>query len=636
MKHLLAVFFSSIVLCSCVGTIEETTFETTEVVSDKISYQNFIGIDEAIAISHDKAEIYFHELDGVPSDKVAYQIFYEGAEFPIFISGSSVSPRADGRLMYTVDNLLPDREYFFQVQVLNLESGLYSLNDEKRSIRTFSNRTASFEGVQSVFHQPGPDGLNFIKVNWSPAVKEASGPLPMPSDPAKYEVTVLSADRILADFDNKLLSTVDRKVVYFNSSESFGIVGGLVEGQTYYVRVRAYHTDFVNNGSNGLVRHEENNKYIEITMLSGDADNLNFDPTLFFAVRPEGAAGLNSVNLNWSFPTGGAYNHFRVYFQGLEIDDSNLSLLEDRLNNINPFVEGCPFDPNNIFCQRLDFRENSFDALDLNTNKTYVFILAVCIDESCSKYKLSRIQSQTTFGELANFDGILDYKLGKTFDTLDELTLIVKKPDLTLGVLDGVVYYHDISNGQNEYKVLNHPYEEAPEFGSPLELLPYNFASDSEVVLKGINKENLIKSFLGQEQVIPYYFKFARYTFADGIIETDLAKDPFVVKNPKISLVSDSFEVNCKMGPSFTKIDWVKPISGIYSHYRINVYRNDIPEPIDTMVFESDVNEFSSLNYYLELQENESDEFYVEVIPVILFNSLEIKPTYQLIKKKCL
>ena len=38
------------------------------------------------------------------------------------------------------------------------------------------------EEVESVIHQPGPDGTNFVKVSWGAAVRESSGVIPMLAD----------------------------------------------------------------------------------------------------------------------------------------------------------------------------------------------------------------------------------------------------------------------------------------------------------------------------------------------------------------------------------------------------------------------------------------------------------------------
>ena len=104
-NEIFACYFILISSYFCVGTIEETRFETTEIVADAINYEDYIGIDEVVATSHHQIEVYFQEVEGIQSDKVSYQIYYDGAEFPIHIPGNSLTPRADGRLMYTVDNL---------------------------------------------------------------------------------------------------------------------------------------------------------------------------------------------------------------------------------------------------------------------------------------------------------------------------------------------------------------------------------------------------------------------------------------------------------------------------------------------------------------------------------------------------
>ena len=294
-----------------------------------------------------------------------------------------MKPRADGRLYYQVSGLNPNEEYYFQVQALNLLTDNFSLNDKKLSAKTFANRTASFEGVQSVIHQPGPDGLNFIKVVWSPAEKGSTGFVPLPSDAVKYEVTVLSSDRILSDFDNTELSNDDRKILYFSANNSYGVVGGLIPGQTYFVRVRAIHQEYSSKSTIEGYKHEENNKYVAITMLTSDLGKVDFDSDSLVIDRPDGAEGLTSLNAVWGFPTGGAYNHFRLYYAGELNDPNNISLLEETILNINP-SSGCD-DTSDYFCRKVQFSTNSFQALDLITNWRYYFIVYVCFDETCQE-----------------------------------------------------------------------------------------------------------------------------------------------------------------------------------------------------------------------------------------------------------
>ena len=89
------------------------------------------------AISHDKVEIYFYEADKINAENVAYQIHYDGAEYPIFVPGNALSPSADSRLMYTIDGLVPNREYYFEVQFLNLLTKQFPQARRKKLLKLF-------------------------------------------------------------------------------------------------------------------------------------------------------------------------------------------------------------------------------------------------------------------------------------------------------------------------------------------------------------------------------------------------------------------------------------------------------------------------------------------------------------------
>lgn len=617
------IFLSILFFYSCVGTIEETNFEITEVVADAITYEDYVGIDEAIAISHHQIEVYFNEFNAVQSDKVAYQIYYDGAEFPIFLPGNSITPRADGRLMYTVSNLNPNREYYFEVQVTNLISGESSLNDEKRGATTFANKTADFLGIQSVTHQPGPDGLNFIKVSWVPAKRESNGLIPLPSDAAKYEVTVLSASRQLSDFDNILLGNDERKVTYFNESVNYGVIGGLISGATYYVRVRAIHQEYAEKQNLEGYRHEENNKYIEITMLTNDSNSVEFDGASFQVNNSSGAKALNSATASWQYPTGGAYNHFRLYYKGMNVDQ--ISLIEEELINIRPDQIPCEMDGDGFLCRRFEFTENSGDILDLNNSWRYYFILAVCLDETCQNYKLSKIQNIVTKGDLASFSGFESYKLGESFNELSKLTINVTPPNLNAGILDSIIIYFDIDNGDGNYVALNLPEGlEQENLESSLSLLPYNFLTDDEIFFDGIDVDNLISSFLGESVPKTYNFKYKRYSVVDGAVEEDFINNTFVV-TPQLEIVNEPIVIEtCIFDPSLTKISWIKPQRGIFTHFKLEIIRNN--QLIDTFYLDDDTLDFYSMNYFLDSGSYSGDLFTIKISPVILYEGSEIDP----------
>ena len=99
----------------------------------------------------------------------------------------------------------------------------------------------------------------------------------MLADVSKYEVTVLNASRLITDFDNENLPNEERKVAYFNDSSTYGIIGGLQPNNTYYFRVRVIHHGYYENLDIIDYQHERNNKYVEITMFSGDGSEIDFE-----------------------------------------------------------------------------------------------------------------------------------------------------------------------------------------------------------------------------------------------------------------------------------------------------------------------------------------------------------------------
>ena len=103
----------------------------------------------------------------------------------------------------------------------------------------------------------------------------------MLADVSKYEVTVLNASRLITDFDNENLPNEERKVAYFR-------VQYLWYHRWFY---RIIYTSVKSNASwllrkfdNIDYQHEKNNRYVEITMLSGDGSEIEFETNSFIVL----------------------------------------------------------------------------------------------------------------------------------------------------------------------------------------------------------------------------------------------------------------------------------------------------------------------------------------------------------------
>ena len=79
----------------------------------------------------------------------------------------------------------------------------------------------------------------------------------------------------------------------------------------------------------------------------------------------------------------------------------------------------------------------------------------MCLNESCSSYILSDTEEILTFGDVASFNGFEGFELGSNFRELSFLKLKVTPPDLSQGLLDGIIIYYDINNMRGNFKALN-------------------------------------------------------------------------------------------------------------------------------------------------------------------------------------
>ena len=152
--------------------------------------------------------------------------------------------------------------------------------------------------------------------------------------------------------------------------------------------------------------------------------------------------------------------------------------------------------------------------------------------------------------------------------------------------------------------------------------MPYDFVNDDEILLSGVDVENILASFFG-ESIKTYQFKYQRVTVS-GAIEEDLEKDPYEVELV-VSAATEEIRVNnCDITPGYTRVNWQLPDSGIYTNFKAEVLvGTDI---IDTIYFSEGTSSFHQIDYFSTLGVGLSDVIKFRIRPIILYNGNEKDP----------
>src|SRR5690606_13880279 len=178
-------------------------------------------------------------------------------------------------------------------------------------------KLADFDGVVSASNMPGQDGKDSLLIRYTPA--RSSGALvPESWDPASYVLVIVDAERLTpADMDEDFTTAQGRWVFQWihnkdNPTNEY-VAKGLLPKRKYYVRMRALHKDSVQDILNPYKRSELNTRYVEISTLSDDLLDIDFNPNSLALTLPTGALGLNTFQANWT-QASGVFDHFRLYY----------------------------------------------------------------------------------------------------------------------------------------------------------------------------------------------------------------------------------------------------------------------------------------------------------------------------------
>jgi len=557
----LALAAMSVSFLSCVGTVEDKNPSTTKGASAQTSPLYFDGIFKATAITNDKVEIFFYPAVGDPR-LFTYLVYYDGGSQPISVPGATLRTDYRGLLKTTVTGLQTGTNYSFNVQVVD-STGNRSTSTLVQTTKTFSNLTANFPGVSIVRNLSGADGRNALRVEWPAAERIGSIFSPKEIDPSQYEISVINADELTPDsFDDTSIGEPNRKVIYVSDNKIAHNVDGLKAGTKYYIRVRCMHFGYSKNGANSSYKREENSNYFLAQTLSDQIGDIDVDLSLYNVDSAPGAAGLSSFNVSWD-PARAAFSEYRVYYRKMSEGVAWSSYRLGRDDNCNGVETNDPA----WSCKKVSYSVSSTPITDLEPYTNYEVVTVICGNSTCSfadSVDYYHNSPYRTDPGTAAFGGIEEIFPARNYWALDEVYLKYTPPDLSSGVIDGLIVRIKTST---ETKDLNNP-DPAASNTSSYSVSVFDFAIDNEVTVKGID------AFSGQN----YCFNLLPYVWDNGVVDiktdnvvekciTPAITMPLVVEFPGLKLDSISPDTVANS----IVLSWDTPLGGIYNQFTIFV-----------------------------------------------------------------
>lgn len=337
--HLILLLLLTV--AGCVGTVQEVTPPGSLQLKNPTTTFSFPGITTARAISHNKVELEFFPASG---SEIVYKLYVNNAVNPITIDTKTLRNAGGGKLLYTVDDLVADREYKFKLTAFDLKTNAFSTNENEAFARTFDNVVSDFDGIAKISLVPGSTS-SAIKVDW--IVPAMSGIFTAgPYDPVRYEVTVISSIGGLGNLNNPNYFGTDRKVELVPKPPAPAAtpldnprtveIPGLAADTQYYVQVRAINAlyeSFQNDPDTVIipVSREMNTRFLTIkTDPPGSLFDFRQDNVIL--KNAKGADSFNKIEVFWQ-PGSGSFTAYRIFVRKYDgLGDPNL---DDKLSEAN-------------------------------------------------------------------------------------------------------------------------------------------------------------------------------------------------------------------------------------------------------------------------------------------------------------
>ena len=315
-SKLFALGLISIVLSSCVGSIEEAPSKTISVPakSDKLTFQ---GVDSCNAISDTKIEVLFKEakieFGDVKADELIYQVFLDGAFGQASSSGKASELLIDGDEKYhiLVKNLSPATKYTLSVRVRDPVSGQADANVVTCEAKTDDVEKPDFTGLKSVTPFPGTDGNDSVYLSWNEALagKYIFDGLPYPGyNINKYSVYMGENPSSLSFYKDIYIKASDNPGGIYPADVILNSTGhpanlkivGLDQDKDYFFKINV-------SDENDRTERNEIVRSIKLT----NQEDITFDGILS-ADTIHADEGEYTLDISWKIASG-IFDIYRVY-----------------------------------------------------------------------------------------------------------------------------------------------------------------------------------------------------------------------------------------------------------------------------------------------------------------------------------
>ncbi len=588
-KIQMMILLALLVLQSCVGTVEEGKRRQENFKDPETSSFNFIGLNSATPISHDKIEVTFFPQFGQITGYNYYLFVNENT--PILLNLEDLEPGLGGNLKYTVKNLTIGQIYKLKMIVRNETLGLESSGALEYFVSTFDNQTAQFLGINDVVKVIGQTDRT-VKVSWVPATM--NGIIVATSyDPVYYEVKYISEDGGPNNLNNPSYAGVDKIVTRVptpptKASPSFNpyetTITNLIPGKRYYFQVRAINQLWNYFDEDPLipeppVNREVNTRFMSVTMDNGFSP-LDFNKDGITLANGPGVSAFDKVNIFWE-PGSGTFENYQIYlreYDGIddpEIDDLLIPAEMDAMKLASDFTI-------------VSSSDSAYSYGGLSAYKWYQVKIVLCktlacpLDTGNSDFGvISNMFAIRTQPQLAPFSGISYLGDPQSAATLDEISIAFDAVDTSIGFADELeLYCIDPNDYANFVKFPTVP-------GTPVsQNVPISASGIGncdglklEVGITPINLNGPLINISGVNTLNQTDFASSRYCFAlapainfkPEIVKLDPSKWVIRCVNPEIRVPTmtefTGVKGSCLVNQNTATVTWELPSGGVYNKF---------------------------------------------------------------------